>query len=216
VDALVKEKLAQAKGEHDTAFQNLWKEAKEAKARAKAYGDLDPNEVKEAMAELAALKAEDKGKQAGLTKEQVAQLRTEVKEELEKDYAPFKSQAEQLATELRTLKLDNVVKGIMGKNGVRAERIDALYRLTSDEFDLMDDGEVMLSRHPGKDVGKHIAEVLSEQYPEFFAGSGSSGGGASRSASGAGGHVRTIKKGDNQAFLDNYEKILTGEVTVVD
>jgi hypothetical protein len=215
VDTLVKEKLAEVKGQHDEAFQNLWKEAKAAKAKAKAFGDMDASEVQAQLAELAALKAEDKGKQAGMTKEQVAHLRTEIKEELEKDYKPYMTQAEQLAAELRTLKLDNVVKSMMGKHGVRASRIDALYKLTADEFDLMDDGEVMLRNHPGKDVGKHIAEVLAEQFPEFYEGSGSSGGGASKSAGGVGG-PRTIKKGDNAAFLANYERIISGEVTVVD
>ena len=34
VEELVKERLAEAKAANDEAFQNLWKEAKEAKKRA--------------------------------------------------------------------------------------------------------------------------------------------------------------------------------------
>ena len=46
VDLQITEALATAKGENDTAFDELWKEAKAAKERAKAFGDLDPEDIK--------------------------------------------------------------------------------------------------------------------------------------------------------------------------
>jgi hypothetical protein len=52
--------------------------------------------------------------------------------------------------------------------------------------------------------------------PEFavlFPGTGSSGGGASKSISGAGGG-KTIQAGDNASFIANLEKIAKGEVKV--
>jgi hypothetical protein len=52
--------------------------------------------------------------------------------------------------------------------------------------------------------------------PEFavlFPGTGSSGGGASRSSAGGGGS-KTIQAGDNASFIANLEKIAKGEVKV--
>jgi hypothetical protein len=216
VDALVAEKLAEVKGENDEAFKNLWNEAKAAKERAKSWDGLDPDEVRTQLDELKELKQSKKAAKAGITGEQLEKLRHEMREDLEKEYSPFKTQAETLAGKVRALQLDNVVKTMMGKNGVRAARVDALFKLTADQFDLTDDGELMLKDSPGKDPEKFIAESLPEMWPEFYEGSGSSGGGASKSAGGAGGRPRTITKGDNDAFIANLEGIADGSVTVVD
>ena len=216
LDSAVREALAEAKGEHDTAFKALWDEAKTAKAKAKLFDGLDPNEVRTQLEELQELKQSATAKKKGLTDDQLKQLRQEVREDLEKQYSPFKAQAEQLSAENRELKLDNVVKGLMGKNGVRAARVDALFRLKANEFDLTEDGSPMLKNHPGREVDKYISETLMEEFPEFYESSGSSGGGASKSTGGAGGNVRTIKKGDNAALLANLEGVADGTVQVVD
>ena len=216
VEELVKERLAEAKAANDEAFQNLWKEAKEAKKRAKAFGDMDPEDVRDRLAKLADLEQQGKAAKAGLTKEQLDELRREERELVEKEFAPFKSEVERLRGELRSRTLDDEVMALMVKHGVRPDKAKKLFQLESENFDLTDDNEPFLAKAPGKDIGKFIEAELAKEYPEWFVGSGSSGGGASKSAGGAGGRVRTIAAGDNAAFLANLEGIASGEVTVTD
>jgi hypothetical protein len=214
VDAAVKEALAEAKGEHDTAFQKLWAEAKEAKRRAKAWEGLDPEQVQQQLDELAALRQESQAGKVGITKEKLEQLRADIRAEYEKDYGPVKAERDKLSQEIRSLKLDSVVKSMMGKHGVRADRVDALFRLSADAFDLTDDGAPML-KNSGGDIEKYIRDDLAKTYPEFYAGSGSSGGGASKSSGGAGASVRAIKASDKAAFIANLDRIAAGQVEVV-
>lgn len=215
VEEQVKERLAAAKAEQDVAFKALWKEAKDAKERAKAFADLgDPAEVKDRLARITEMEAEAKAAKAGITSEQLTKMRAEIRADLEKDYAKYKAQAETNAAKVRELQLDSVVKAQMAKNGVRADRIDPLFKLTRDEYDLTDDGVPMLRDRPGTELGKYISAELVTVYPEFFEGTGSSGGGASKSAGGAGGGARNIAANDGAAFLANLEGIAKGKVTV--
>jgi len=214
VDEMVKEALADAKASNDAAFQSLWSEAKAAKAKAKAFDGMDAQEVREKLGRLSELEHETKAKKAGITKEQMDQMRRDIRDELEREYTPHREKAESLNKKVRELQLDNVVKGLMGKSGVRPERIDTLFRVASDKFDLTDDGSPMLRDNPGRDVGKFIAEELGKEYPEFFQGSGSSGGGAPRSTGGAVGGVRSISADDGSAFISNLEGIARGTVVV--
>lgn len=211
VDALVTEKLAALKGEQDEAFKNLWNEAKEAKARLKEVGDVD--EVKALRQRYAELEQQKKADKAGITAAELERLRAEVRQDLEKEYAEVKSLAETLRGENRELKLDNVVKNVMGKAGVRPERIDSLYKLVAHEFDLTDDGKPMLKNRMGTAVDKWVTEDLVKEYPEWFLGSGSSGGGASKSTSGASG-TRVVSRDDSNAFLSNIEGVAKGSVEV--
>lgn len=211
VQALVDErnKALEAKREE------ILKELKTAKQKLSQFDGVDLDELKGAATRLKQLEQESKAKKAGVTSEELDRLRREVREELEKEYSQFKSQAEKLAGEVRELRLDGVVKGEMAKAGVRGERVDALFRLTGDRFDLTDDGKPMLRDRPGTEVDKYIAGDLAKEYPEFFAGTGSSGGGASKSSGSAGASVRQIKAGDKAAFAHNLERIAKGEVAVV-
>jgi len=64
-----------------------------------------------------------------------------------------------------------------------------------------------------------IAQLVDEmrQDPEFapvFPGTGSSGGGATKSSGGATGGSRVIAANDNSAFLANLDAIASGSVTV--
>lgn len=216
LDALVQEKLAEAKAEGDKAFQNLWGEAKKAKDRAKAFEGLDPAEVREKLDRLAQVELESKAGKAGLTSEQLTKMRDEVRADLAKEYEPWKSQAESLKTEVRALKLDNVVKGEMAKHGVRGERVDALFRLSRDDFDLTDDGVPMVRARPGTELNKYISGDLAKAYPEFFEGTGSSGGGASRTSGGAPAGARTIAAGDPAGFLANLAGIAKGTTKIAE
>lgn len=146
-------------------------------AKLKTFDGVDLEALKASHTRLAELEQELKAKKDGVTAEQLNKIRVEVRTDLEKEYAPKLQLLDTLAKENRSLKLDTVVKDLMGKNGVRAERIDALFRLAGEKFDLTADGKPMV-KESGKDVVKFIAEDLAKEYPELFSGSGSSGGGS--------------------------------------
>lgn len=214
LDAQVQERLAAAKADGDTAFAKLWEEAKQAKQRLKDFDGVDPVEYKSLKDKVTSLEQQQKAEKAGITSEELTRLRTEVRADLEREYQPHITKAEKLAIENRGLKLDSVVKGQMSKAGVRAERIDALYRLTADEYDLTDDGTPMIKNRMGTPVEKFVSEELVKQYPEFFNGTGSSGGGATKTNAGGGG-AKVIAAGDNKAFIANLDNIASGKATVV-
>ena len=211
VDALVTERLASAKAEGDTAFKNLWDEAKAAKEKLRAFDGIDPVEHKKMKDSIQALEQSSKAKKAGITAEELDKMRAEIRTDLEGEYAAVTTRAETLSAENRTLKLDNVVKAEMAKAGVRAERLDALYKLTAEDYDLTEDGVPIVTARPGKEVSKYVAEDLGKEYPEFFKGSGSSGGGSSKSSGGAPGTVTTIASTDISKHADG---LLDGSVVI--
>jgi len=171
------------------------------------YGEL--------QARMAELEQEREAKKQGITSEQLEKMRSEAESNLEKKYGPLRTQLEEAQAEIRQLRLDNVVKGAMAKSGVRGERVDALFRLTADRYDLTEDGKPMLRDEPGLTVEQYISDELVKEYPEFYEGTGSSGGGAPKTVASGSGKVTKIAADDNAAFLANVDKIATGEVTVV-
>ena len=161
----------------------LDKEREKAKAEEK--------ERKRIAAELAELKAKEKAEKAGITDEQLKKLRQEIREDLEKEYQDKIKDRDTLATEVRSLKLDSQVKSLAAKHGVRAERVDAWWRMFSDRFDLTDDGKPMIKDRPGTDVSKFIADDLKKELPDFYAGTQAAGGGAAGATAKGGGPATT-------------------------
>lgn len=208
VDALLTEKIGEVDGLKANTKKAL-DEVKAARAKLAAFEGLDPEEAKSLKTKLAEMEQQAKATAAGITSEQLAKLRTEAAAEYEKKYGPVVQERDQLKSEIRSLKLDAVVKAQMAKAGARAERIDALFRLSSDRFDLTDDGKPMV-RDATKEVDKFIAEDLLKEYPEFFQGSGSSGGGAAKSNGGAGGVVTRIAAPTNGVFGPDFLQQLGG------
>lgn len=145
--------------------------------------------AKKAADELKSLQTKADAAKAGLTEEQLEKLRADIRNDLEKEYAQFKTDAERLGTENRTLKLDNAVKALMGsdKVKVRGERMEALWKLIGERFDLTDDGKPMVKANPGVTVEKYLADTVKKEFPEFFTGTQASGGGAA--PAGAGGQT---------------------------
>jgi len=189
-------------------------ELKAAKETLKAFDGIDAKAHRAMKAQIAELETQAKAAQAGITSDKIAEIQASVRAQLEEEYAPSKTRVSELEGEVRSLRLDNVVKATMGKSGVRADRIDALFRLTQDRFDLTDDGAPMLKASPGNDVAKYIAEELEKEWPEFYGGSGSSGGGAPKSSPSGGGRVRQISRGDGDAFMANIDAIADGKIEV--
>jgi hypothetical protein len=59
-----------------------------------------------------------------------------------------------------------------------------------------------------------IEGKIAEQFPRAFEGTGSSGGGASKSIPSGGGHTRTIAADDKESFMANIEDIAAGKTLV--
>lgn len=196
-------------------------ELKEVRTKLKAFDGVDPEEHRALQDRLAELEQQSKADKAGLSSEELKKLRADVQADVLKRLASDPDSAldalpwaKTLAAENRELKLDSVVKAQMAKGGARAERIDALFKLTADRFGLTDDGQPMLKDNPGLEVGQYVADELKNEYPEFYNGSGSSGGGASKSSASGGGPVTKIAADDGGAFLQNLEGIADGKVVV--
>lgn len=178
------------------------------------FKGIDPDEVRSMQTKLQELEHQSKASEAGITNEQLKTLRAEIRKDLEKEYSGLQGEVESLRADNRGLRLDSVVKDEMSKAGVRAERIDALFRLNSDKFDLTDDGVPFIKERPGAEIAKFVAEDLRKEFPEFYNGSGASGGGASKSSGGVGQHGK-IAASDKEALSHNLEKIASGDIEVV-
>lgn len=166
------EDLATVKGALD-------KERDERKAAEK--------KTKVAEAAAAKLKEEAEGKTLGLTEEKIEEFKTQIRadltEETKGEIADLKTKLEArdgVDAEIRTLKLDTAVKTMMltKEVGVRGDRVDALFQLATEEFDLTDDGKPKLANHPGKTIETFLKDDLKKKFPEFYVGTKGSGGGA--------------------------------------
>lgn len=170
------------------------------------------DQAREAKNLLAEMEQTVKAAKAGISSQELDRLRHEVKVDLDSQYKPVLERAELLAAENRRLKLDGVVKEQMARGGARADRIEALFKLTAGEYELTEDGKPMLRERPGTPVEKYVTEDLKAQYPEFFEGTGSSGGGAPKSV--ASGAVRVIPADDPVAFGKNAADIFAGRADI--
>lgn len=154
--------------------------AKTALAEERTKREAAEKLVTKTTKELKALETRATAERAGITDEQLQKLRAEIRADLETEYTPLKEKADRFGSENRTLKLDNAVKAVMGAEDVkvRSARMDALWRLIGDRFDLTDDGKPMVKANPGVEVKKYLAETVKKEYPEFYEGTAGSGGGA--------------------------------------
>jgi hypothetical protein len=131
------------------------------------------------------LKAEtDKAKQQGVTDEQLAKIRAEIAAEK----APLEDANTKLQAEIRSLKLDSRIKALMGEAGFNPKRVDDLYKLIGDRFDLNDSGTPILKDNPAADLLKTLKSVADKEYPEFAL---SPQKGGTQAAGGGGGTTAT-------------------------
>jgi hypothetical protein len=149
---------------------------KSAVAKERAEREAAAKALKDAQVRLEELETASKARNAGLSDDKLAELRAE----LEKKLAPERERADKAEARLRALQLDGALKSLMATSGVRAERIDTLWRLIGSEYDLTDGGTPILKADPTADVAKSLASRVKE-YPEFFAAPAAAGGGSSRS-----------------------------------
>lgn len=148
----------------------------------------DNRKLKQQLAEREAAERtkaqEDKAKANGVTDEQLAKLRAEIAAEK----APLEEQIQKYQAELRSLKLDGRVKQMIAEAGFNPKKVDDLYKLIGDRFDLNESGTPILKDNPATELPKYLKMVADKEYPEFALspqkggtqaqGSGSQGGNA--------------------------------------
>jgi len=166
----LEETLAKVRGELKDAEKAKKDQEKAAKDLEKRLKDLEDAKAAEG---------------AGITSEELKELKDKIQSDIDAAKATeiqeLKDQIEELkgvGDENRTLKLDNVVKKIMGEKKVRSDRMDDLFVLISSEFDLTSDGKPKLVNHPGKDIGVFLEGDIKTKYPWAFQGSKADGGDA--------------------------------------
>lgn len=176
----------QVKVEEPKPLGDGGKAAVEAERTARKAAE---DRAKAAEAKAAELETKRKAESAGITDEKLQELRAQVRQDMEREYSEkpladlpeawaARKEADGVLGDIRTLRLDNQVKALAAKHGVRAEKLDQWWRLNSDRFDLTDDGKPMVKGTPGVEVQKFIEGELKKEVPEFYAGTQAAGGGA--------------------------------------
>lgn len=138
------------------------------KARAKRAAE----KAAEAERQLTELREAMDADKKGISGDKLAEIRAQA----EAKFKPHLDELEATRQQLRALRLDSAVKGLYAK----AEMFDpdAAWKITADEYDLTDDGKVILKADPTADLEKHITTALKAKYPFLYKGTQAAGGGA--------------------------------------
>lgn len=126
---------------------------------------------REATQRARELEQQLKDKAKGLTDEEIAAQRKR-EEELTR---PHLEENAALKAELRKLKLDGNVQKMLLEAGADAKRMDRLYKLVGERFDLSDSGTPVLKDKPTEKLPDYIANVLAPEFSEYFLAKGKSG-----------------------------------------
>lgn len=122
------------------------------------------DEARVLKAKLKELEETAKAKASGVTDEQLAKLRADIAAEK----APVEEALAKAAAELRSLKLDAHVKKLMLDAGANPKRIDALFKLVGDRFDLNESGTPILKDKPTTTLAGYLKETIAAEYPELY------------------------------------------------
>ena len=222
VDKAVKEALVAAKKDGDTAYNALWQEAKTAKEAAKSFDGIDVDEYKKlkaASAKAEREKAEAEGDFQSLEEQLVARHKTELEA---KDVVTEKYRVA-MNKRLVEAELTRAITSAKGDATLLLPHAERFVRVreTEDDFEAFvvdEKGQPMFADGQATPATFEtlVTEKLMAQFPMAFEGTGSSGGGATRSAGGAGGHARTIQFGDKAAMMANIEDVASGKTVVTE
>lgn len=204
--------------------KRLLREKKELELRVeqftKLFGDKKPEDIAailEAHEEGADDSKKGKGEVATLAK-QIKEL-TRLNEELTgkvKTLEPFKGKYEDST-------LDTALREAATKAGVLPSDMKAVLKIVKGDHARLDEktGKVIVVDEDGDDTGltaeKFFGEKFKAEYPKFYAAQGGSGGGSTGGGSGSGA-PRTDGKidiKDANAFVQNVDKIASGQVKAV-
>lgn len=201
----------------------LAKEAKSAKAALKNYEGVDPEEfrrLKDAAAQADLKKAAAEGDFNTLKAQLVENHGKELAGRDTKIGKLTKALEKRLVqAELRKAIADNKglpdMADLLVEHGSKHVRV----RETDDDFEAFvadEKGNPLYSDGAGTpmNIGAFVAQNLMTKYPRAFEGTGSSGGGASKSSDRVAGSPKVVAAGDQRAFIQNVAKIASGEVEV--
>ena len=154
-------------------------------ATTRGERDAARRAAKDAAEKLAALEAEREAAAAGLTAEKLA----EITRKAEEKFKPALDENATLKQQLRALRLDGAMKGMLAKHDVIDP--DAAWKIVGEDFDLTDDGQPILKSDPTADLAAHITGTLKTKYPFLYKGTQAAGGGAAgQSGAGRGGAAK--------------------------
>ncbi len=219
VDALLATEVAGLKAN----TQETVRELRAARAKLANLDGVDPEEhkrLKQFVADAEQKKAAAEGDWKSLEKQLVERHSQELGTK-EKRIGKLQSALEKrlvdanLATALAKAEADPTMLELLQLAGRKSVRV----RETDDDFEAFvadAQGNPLISDGKGTpmDVDTFVAQTLKSQYPSAFKGTGSSGGGASKSAGGASGAPRNIASTNSQDFLSSINDIALGKTTV--
>lgn len=217
-DAMLAEQLDGLKKNRD----ELAREAKAAKASLKSYDGVDPDEFK-SLKTAAAAAEEKRAAAAG----DFASLKTQMADAHKKELDARDVKLAKYDAALKQRLVHDELRRAISEHKGLADMQDLLVehgakhvrvRETDDGFEAYvadDRGNPRIADGSGTPmgIGDFVKSTLVAKFPRAFEGSGSSGGGATKSSGGAAGVTR-IAAGDNKAFLDNLDGIASGKVEV--
>jgi hypothetical protein len=216
--AMVKERDA-LKANRD----EILREAKKAKDALRAYDGVDPEEhrrLKEAADAADKKKAAAEGDFKALEKQLIDRHASELGvkdkriDKLTKALERRLVQAELTGSLNRAELADPSMMDLLVDYGSKYVTM----KETDDGFEqVVTDGRGNALVADGKGtpmtVDVFVEQTLKAKYPLAFKGTGSTGGGAAKSAT-SGGGAKVIAAGDQKAFIDNVKEIADGEVEV--
>jgi hypothetical protein len=218
VDAIIAERDA-IKANRDDALT----EAKKAKAALKGYEGIDPAEYKKLKDA-----ADEAARKAALAEGNLETWKKQVTDQHQKERESDAKRIAKYETAIaRRLKEDELRKALVGKADPTMMELLVEHgskfihvRETDDDFehfvaDAKGNPLVADGKGTPMDVSTFVDQRLKAQFPAAFLGSGSSGGGATKSSGSAGGRAPAVIANTNSPeFLQNLERIHKGEAKV--
>lgn len=218
VDRIIAEQTAGLKANRD----ELIKEAKRAKDTLKGYEGVDPDEfkkLKQQAEEADRKKAEAQGDFKSLEKQLIDRHQAELDTRKARETKLERALNNRLTSdELRKAlvgKADPTMMELLVEHGSKYVRI----RETDDDFEQYvadEKGNPLVADGKGTPmtVEMFVDQTLKAKFPTAFLGTGSSGGGASKSQGGALGGAKHIPSTNDPAFIANLAEVASGKVTV--
>jgi hypothetical protein len=220
VDAMIAERVTAEVSGLKANREEALREAKAAKAALKSYEGVDAEEFKRLKA--ASLEAEQKKAAAegdfNVLKKQLLDQHATEKQGLEAKMAKYAGEVEKRAVQAALIEAITAEKG-NAKMLLPYAKQFVRVRETDDGFDAYvadEKGNQMIGDAQGApmSIKQFVQTTLKTEFPGAFEGTGSSGGGATKSIAGGGGQKKTISLSNPSDLVTHAAAIASGEMTV--
>ena len=153
---------------------------KNTNAATRRERDEAKRKLRETEERLAALEQEREAAAAGLTAEKLA----EIQRKAEEKFKPVVDKLTVAEQRISAMQLDGTVKSLLAK--ANAVDVEDAWKVLGAEFDLTDDGKVILKADPTADVESYVTKTLVAKKGHLFKGTQATGGGAAGQQVGGG------------------------------